>query len=312
MPDRKSHLDTLAVVLLVGCCFLWGLNQVAAKVAMVEVPPMLQATLRSVGGLVLTLLWMKWRRIPLFNQDGSLPGGLLAGTLFALEFACIFAGLQYTTASRMAVFIYLSPFIVALGMPFIARGERLSGTQTFGLVLAFAGVVVAFAEGFMKPAIGPQQWIGDALGVLAATLWAATTLTVRGTRLNHASPEKMLFYQLSVSSVVLAAITLWQGEHWPAQVSALTLGSLAFQIVIVVFASYLVWLWLIRHYPATLLSAFALLTPVFGLLAGGLLLNEPITPQLLTALAGVTLGMALVYRRTAPQPRMRATSDEVE
>lgn len=297
MTDRKAHLDTLAVVSLIACSFLWGLNQVAAKAALGEVSPLVQAAVRSLGGVVLVLLWARLRGIALFQRDGTLPGGLLAGALFAAEFACIFIGLQYTTASRMIVFIYFAPFIVALGMPFIAKAERLSALQTAGLVLAFAGVASAFAEGFTQPAIGPKQWIGDALGVMAAALWAATTLSIRATRLGSASPEKTLAYQLGVSGVLLGLGALWNGDTWPQQLSALAIGSLAFQTIVVVFASYLLWFWLVRHYPATRLSAFTLLTPVFGLLMGVLLLGEPITARLLLALAGVAVGMTLVNRR---------------
>ncbi|MEP7100830.1 MAG: DMT family transporter, partial [Burkholderiales bacterium] len=109
MPERKLHLDTTAVLLVVGCCFLWGLNQVAAKAAMPEVPALWQAALRSLGGALLVVLWALGRRIPIFGRDATLPGGLLAGALFAVEFLCIFVGLQFTTASRMVVFIYISP-----------------------------------------------------------------------------------------------------------------------------------------------------------------------------------------------------------
>src|SRR4029453_6551041 len=99
-------------------------------------------------GSLLVWIWARWRGIALFARDGTGPGGLLAGFLFAAEFACIFIGLEYTTASRMVVFLYLSPFVVALGMPFIARSERLAPVQLAGLAAAFAGVAWAFAEGF--------------------------------------------------------------------------------------------------------------------------------------------------------------------
>jgi drug/metabolite transporter (DMT)-like permease len=297
MVERKAHLDTLAVVSLVACSFLWGLNQVAAKAALGEVSPLVQAAVRSLGGVLLVLGWARLRGIALFQRDGTLPGGLLAGALFAAEFACIFIGLQFTTASRMIVFIYFAPFIVAAGMPWIAHSERLDWKQTGGLVLAFTGVAAAFAEGFTQPAIGPKQWIGDALGVLAAVLWAATTLSIRATRLASASPEKTLAYQLGVSGVLLATGAVWNGDTWPQSLSLMAASSLAYQTVIVVFASYLLWFWLVRHYPATRLSAFTLLTPVFGLLMGVLMLGEPLTARLVLALGGVTLGMVLVNRR---------------
>ena len=297
LDARRSALDDRAIALLLLCCTLWGLNQVAAKVALAEVPPLTQAALRSTGAALLLLVWARWRGIALFTRDGTLVGGLVAGGLFAAEFACIFIGLQFTSASRMVVFIYLAPFVVALGMPFIARSERLGAAQWLGLAAAFVGVAWAFAEGFTQPATGPRQWQGDALGVGAALLWGATTLVIRATRLSNASAEKTLLYQLALSGALLGLAAAWSGEPWPVSLSTLTLASLAFQTVIVTFASYLVWFWLVRHYPATRLSSFVLLTPVAGLVAGVGLLGEPLTLRLVVALVAVTLGIALVNRR---------------
>lgn len=294
---RRATLDPPAVTLLLGCCVLWGLNQVATKVALADFPPFLQAAMRSAGAAALVLGWARLRRLPLFGRDGTLAGGLLAGSLFAAEFGLIFFGLQYTSASRMVVFIYLAPFVVALGMPFIAHGERLRAAQWGGLAVAFAGVAAAFAEGFAQPSAGPRQWLGDACGVASALLWGATTLTIRATRLAGAPAEKTLLYQLGVSAVLLAAVSPLAGEAWPQRIAALSWSALAFQTVVVTFASYLVWFWLVRHYPATKIASFTLLTPVSGLLAGAWLLGEPLTPRLLVALATVLLGLVLVNRR---------------
>jgi drug/metabolite transporter (DMT)-like permease len=300
--DRKAQLDGKAVALLLMCCALWGLGQVAAKVTLAEIPPLMQAALRSAGAALLVLAWMRFRRLPLALGDGTAPAGLLAGLLFAAEFACIFLGLQHTTASRMAVFIYLAPFVVALGMPLIARSERLRGLQVVGLVGAFAGVVWAFAEGFTRPAAGERQWLGDALGIGGALLWGATTLALRATSLGKALPEKALLYQLVVSALALGAAAAATGESWPARLSSASLVPLAFQTIVITFFSYLVWFWLVRHYPATRISAFTLLTPLFGLLAGVLLLGDALTLRLLVALAAVCVGIALVNRAPAAKP----------
>ena len=297
MTERKLRLDGLAIGSVVACCFLWGLNQVAAKAAMPEIPALWQASARSVGGAALVWLWARHRRIALFEHDATLPGGLLAGLLFAGEFLCIFLGLQYTSASRMVVFIYVAPFVVALGMPFISRTETLDARQFGGLLIAFAGVAAAFAEGFSHPALGPRQWIGDGLGVLGGVLWGATTLVVRGTALTSASAEKTLLYQLVVSAVLLVGAALGARTPLPSHVSHLAWSALGFQVVIVTFASYLVWFWLIRHYSATRLSSFTMLTPMFGFFLGAALLAEPITLRLWLALAAVALGIYLVNRR---------------
>lgn len=295
--ERKPRLDTLAVTTLVLCCFLWGLNQVAAKAAMPEVPALWQAALRSIGGALLVWGWARWRGIPIFTHDATWRSGLLAGALFGAEFLCIFIGLQYTTASRMVVFIYLSPFVVALGMPFIARSERLARPQVLGLLIAFAGVAWAFEEGFTAPAAGPRQLLGDALGVAAALLWGATTLAIRGSRLASASAEKTLLYQLAVSGVMLLLAALASGTRMPTSLSVLAWSALGFQIVIVTAFSYVLWFWLMARYPATRLATFTLLTPVFGLLLGALLLGEAITLRLAIALLAVAAGIVLVNRR---------------
>ncbi|MFO1326097.1 MAG: DMT family transporter [Rubrivivax sp.] len=296
MSDRKDRLDGLAVTLLIACCALWGLNQVATKVALADVPPLTQAALRSAGAALLLWAWSVHRGVPLWARDGTWRAGLLAGVLFGLEFGAMFTGLLYTTASRMIVFLYLAPFLVAVGMPFIAPAERLDRWQTLGLVVAFGGVVWAFAEGFGARQGESRQWLGDALGIVAALLWGATTLVMRGSRLASAPPEKTLLYQLAVSALALGAAAWVSGERWAWQARPLTWGAMGFQTVIVTFASYLTWFWLVRHYPATRISAFTLLTPVFGLLAGVMLLGEPATPRLMVALAAVSCGIALVNR----------------
>ena len=296
MSERKTHLDALAIGCLLLCCGLWGLNQVATKLALATVPPLMQAAIRSLGAALLVALWARGRGISLDPRNGTLRGGALAGLLFALEFGCIFVGLQYTSASRMAVFIYLAPFVVALGMPLVAKTERPDAVQLAGLAAAFAGVAWAFAEGWNAPAGGSRQWLGDALGIVAAILWAGTTLVIRGSRLATAAPEQTLLYQLAISGVALAVAAMAAGERWPAQWNLAAIGLLGYQTVIVCFASYLLWFWLIRHYPATRLSAFTLLTPLLGLWAGVVLLGEPLTARLLAACATVAVGIAVVNR----------------
>jgi len=307
--DRRTHLDTRAVALLLGCCAVWGLGQVAIKLTLAEIPPLLQSAARSAGAALLLLAWMRWRGQPLLPERATWRGGLLAGALFAAEFACMFSGLQFTSASRMAVFLYTAPFVVALGMPFIARSERLTAWQVVGLACAFGGVVWAFAEGFSAATAGPRQWLGDALGIAAAALWGATTLVMRGSALARASAEMSLLYQLAVSALLLGAAGVVAGESWPDAPHASAWALLAYQTVVITFVTYLIWFWLVRHYPATQISVFTLLTPIFGLLAGVGLLGEPLTTRLVVALVAVCGGIWLVSTR-GRRPAAVATAAE--
>jgi drug/metabolite transporter (DMT)-like permease len=295
VPARKQHLDALAVSLLLACCLFWGFQQILIKTTG-EVPPLWQAALRFAGATALLWLWCLLRGVPVFRRDGTLPAGLLAGTLFAVEFACIYLGLRDTTASRLTVFLYTAPFVVAMLLPRLVPSEKLGARQWTGLALAFAAVAGAFSEGFGGETTRIQLR-GDALALAAGVLWGLTTLVIRASALATASAEKTLFYQVGVTAVVAPFLSLALGETWSLHYSAYAWGSLGLQTAIGAFASYLCWMWLLRHYPATRMSTFTFLTPVFALVFGVALLDEPLTLQLVLALCGVAVGIVLVNRR---------------
>jgi drug/metabolite transporter (DMT)-like permease len=298
MVERKEHLDSLAVSLLLACCLFWGLQQLLIKTTVTEVPPLWQAALRFVGATVLLWVWCASRGVKLIVRDGTLAAGLLAGALFAGEFTCIYLGLRDTTASRLTVFVYTSPFFVALLVPQFVPSEKLRGVQWTGLVIAFAAVAIAFSEGFTGTAT-TRQLRGDALALAAGALWGLTTVVIRASKLATISAERTLFYQVAVTAVAAPLLSLALGEKWSLQYSAYAWGSIAAQTAIGAFASYLAWMWMLRHYPATQVSSFTFLTPVFALVLGVALLHEPLTLELLLALAGVAAGIVLVNRRRA-------------
>ena len=298
MTERKAHLDALAVGLLLLCCLFWGFQQVLVKATLPELAPVFQAAVRFIGATLLLLLWCRWRGVSLLARDGTLQAGLLAGLLFSAEFACLYIGLQFTTASRLTVLLYTSPFWVALLLPLWARTERLRPLQWLGLVIAFGALAVAVGEGLVASS-PPGQWLGDALALAAGLSWGLTTVTIRASRLSWVSAEKLLFYQVGVSAVTLPVLSLLLGERWHWNLSTFATTSLLLQTVVGAFASYLAWMWMLGHYPATRISVFVFLTPIFALLFGSLWLHEPVTPSLLAALAAVAVGIVLVNRKPA-------------
>jgi drug/metabolite transporter (DMT)-like permease len=258
----------------------------------------LQAGLRSIGGTALVLLWSRLRDVQLLGRDGTLGWGLLSGLLFAVEFLLIYAGLALTAASRAVLFLYTTPFFVAVGAHFLLRGDRLTRAKLVGLAAAFAGLLVAVADGLRLPVSG--HLLGDLMSLAAAALWAATTLLMKGSPLRRAAPEKMLVCQLGVSALILPAVSLLLGEPGFVRPSPLVLLSLTYQVVVVAFASYIAWFWLVSRYAASRLAAFSFLTPVFGVAFGGLLLGEPVGPALLLAVALIAAGIYLVNRPVRP------------
>jgi len=273
---------------------LWGLQQVVIKLTAPDVSPVMQAGVRSVIATVLVLAWAWRRKTALWDSDRTLWPGLLAGLLFAGEFVFIYAGLEHTAASRMVVFIYLAPVLTALGLQRFVPAERLVPGQWSGVLVAFAGVVLAFWEGF--DARG-NTWLGDLFGLIAAALWAATTVLIRATSLARVTATKALFYQLGVSALLLPLASVAMGEKGIVALTPLALASLAYQGVIVAFASYLAWFWLLTRYLAARLSVFSFLSPMFGVLAGVIVLGEPLRPLFAVAAALVVAGIVLVNLR---------------
>ena len=295
--QRKDHLDGLAIGILLACCMFWGLQQILVKAIVHEVAPLFQASLRCIGACVLLMLWCRWRGVKLFERDGSLWAGLLAGALFAAEFACIYLGLRHTTASRLTVFLYTSPFWVAALVPLFVRSERLRPLQWLGLGCAFVAVAFAMREGLAAAGGGAT---GDLLGLAAGALWGLTTVAIRATGLTRISAEKLLFYQIATTALAVPWLSVALGETWSFDGwSALAWGSMLAQTVVGAFASYLAWMWMLGRYPATKISVFVFLTPLFALLFGHLVLGEQVTSTLLVALGLVAVGIVLVNRKGA-------------
>jgi drug/metabolite transporter (DMT)-like permease len=287
-------LDAFAIAVTVGLCLCWGFNNVAIKLAIHDIPPMIQSATRSLLAAILVGAWTQARGIALFRRDGTLGAGILAGVLFALEFLLIYRGLVWTTATRAVLFLYLAPFFVVIGSHWLVPGDRFRLPQWLGLLLSFVGIVIAF--GLPTPAADPHQMLGDLMLVGGGAAWAATTLVIKASALNRISAEKTLLYQLAVSAPLLAVGAVVFGEHIDKMPSALALGAFAYQTVWVVSVTFAVWFALIVRYSAARLSAFTFLAPLFGVAAGHLVLNEPLTPAFALAAGLVALGLLLVNR----------------
>jgi drug/metabolite transporter (DMT)-like permease len=288
----RLPLDARAAGTMIALTAVWGMQQVAIKLAAPTVPLVLQASIRSAVATVLVLVWARSRGIALVGRDGTLVPGLAAGMLFGAEFAFIYAGLAHTTAARMVVLLYLAPCFTALGLAWLVPGEHLAARQWVGIGIAFAGTAFAFADGFAAP--GAPTLTGDAMAIAAAVFWAATTVLIRASRLARASATKTLAYQLAVSAVLLAIVSVALRESWSIAPAPMAWASLAFQSVVVAFASYLAWFWLLTRYLASRLSVFSFATPLFGVAFAHLVLGETISARFAVAALLVAAGIALV------------------
>jgi drug/metabolite transporter (DMT)-like permease len=304
MPSNQAvlsvgrPLSAGAVALMLMLCLSWGFNQIAVKLVLPDIPPMLQAMIRSMGALpvILCIGWL--RGVKFFTRDGTLGPGLFAGLLFGVEFVLIFRGLLLTSASRAVVFLYTAPFFVALGS-YQFLGERLSALQWGGLALSFAGV--ALAIGVPQPDVDASVLLGDIMVVGGGALWAATTLVAKGTALRNAAPEKALGYQVALSIPILGFAAWLSDETITHPPGSLAISLLAYQAVWVVGLTFVLWFALVKTYSASKLSAFTFITPLFGVAASYVIMHDTLTLAFGAAALFVVAGLYFVNK---PDPKL--------
>jgi len=290
----RKVADGFALQLMTVLCLVWGTQQALIKLAAPDIAPIMQAVGRSGIASVLVGLLMCWRGGWEGLRQGTLPAGLLAGFLFALEFLLIAQGLTYTSASHMAVFLYTAPIFSALGLHLVLPSERLRPLQWLGIGICFAGIALAFGGGMSFAALDGRMLLGDTLGVLAGMAWGFTTVVVRTTRLSEAPPTLTLFYQLFVATILLLVMAVVMGEAGHVHLTPMGVGSVLFQGVVVSFISYFTWFWLLRRYLASNLAVLSFMTPLFGVTFGVLLLDEPLSLDFIGGAVLVLLGITLV------------------
>ena len=303
MITTRKPIDGFAAGTMLLLCAIWGAQQVAIKLAAPDVAPIMQVALRSGLSALLVAALMVWRGRGLSPRGRTARPGLLAGALFAAEFLFIAEGLRRTSASHMAVFLYTAPVFTALGLHLLLPAERLRRHQWLGVLVAFAGIALAFRGGTAWGGLTVSTLAGDLLGILAGAAWGATTVVIRTSALSEAPPSQTLLYQLAGGFVLLLAAAFASGQAGRVSLTPVAWGSLLFQGVVVSFASYLTWFWLLRRYLATRLSVFSFMTPIFGVTFGVLVLGDPISPSFGGGAALVLAGITIVSGAGLLRPR---------
>lgn len=293
--QSKEFLDPKAIITITILTALWGFNYTAIKFTNEGIAPVFASTLRSLIASICGVIYCLHQKQKLFHTDIMLFHGFMVGLLFGLEFACIYFGMLYTDAARSVVFVYTSPFVVAIGAHLFIRGDRLSVPKIIGLIIAFVGIYIVF-QGRPKAA-KETMLLGDVLQIMAAIFWGATTVYIKKFMAEKIHPINTFLYQLIFSTPILLIVSLILEKDWIYRINFSIVTFMFYQSIIVAFMSYLIWFKLIHAYSVSRLSAFTFFTPIFGVLFGILLLKEEFTVSLMIGLPLVCLGIYLVNWR---------------
>ena len=289
--ERKSHMDLFGAVALIAFALNLAFNQVVIKVTTGGFNPIFAAGIRSLGAVVVLLIWMRLRGISLRVPRVAWPGAVFSGILFTLEFTCLFLALDMTTVSRASVIFYSMPVWLALMAHLLLPGERLTSPRMVGLGLAMSGIAVALAD-----RSGAQvSWTGDLLALAAAFCWMGIALLVRLTPLSKVPPAQQLIFQVAISAPIFLIMAPLFGPLL-RDVQAIHIAGMVFQILAVASFGFLIWFWLMSIYPASSVASFSFLSPVFSVILGWLLLSEHVAPSVWGALVLVAAGIYLINR----------------
>ena len=284
---RPINLGVISVVMLL--CFSWAYQQIAIKLALPEVGPMTQGAIRNGGACLLALAFFFAKNIT-WHKGVNLPG-VIVGFLFGLEFLLIYQSLSMTDAARATLFVYTSPFVVAVGEHLRPGGDRLDGKSWLGIGLAFVGVGLALGPGAPET---KRAVFGDGLALVSGFVWGATTLMIKGSNLKLAPATQVLLYQLGIGALMFI-VGMWYFEEalvWPEK--TVTFAAIGFQVFWVASISYGIWFFLIKTYSATSLSVLTFVTPIFGVILGIGLLGESLIPAHIVGTVLVASGIVLV------------------
>ena len=289
--DKKTQIDLFGAVALTGFALLLAFNQVVIKVTNGGMQPVFFAGLRSAGAVLCIWLWLRWRDIPLQFERGTRLAGLLIGCIFAFEFLCLFVALDLTAVSRASVIFYSMPVWLAIMAHFILPNDKISPLKALGLAMALGGVAIAI----LTRDDGAGSFWGDLAALGAAVGWAATAMMAKASSLSCVRPEIQLMWQVGVSAPLLLVAAFFFGPL-VRELEPIHIAGLLFQIVVVVSAGFIFWLWLLSIYPASGVASFSFLSPVLTVGLGWLLLGEEVGPSLIAALILVTIGILLINR----------------
>lgn len=290
--ERKDHIDAIGVVSLMGFATVLAFNQVVIKVGNTGFQPVFMAGIRSFGALFVLLAWMRFRGISLDFSRRYRASGLLLGALFGFEFVCLFWALDHTTVSRASILFYTMPMMLAAVAHFVLPAERLTLRRALGLGMAMCGVALVLS----RRQVGEASVMGDIAALAAAAGWAGIALTVRLTPVSEQKPEMQLFWQLSVSTIMLLCAAPFFGPFLRAP-ELVHFAALAYQIVVVASAGYLFWFFLMARYPASGVASFSFLSPVLSVFLGWMVLGEQVGWATVVALVMVAIGLVLINRR---------------
>jgi probable blue pigment (indigoidine) exporter len=227
--------------------------------------------------------------------------GVVAVVNVVIAFAAMFAGTVGVASGVAAVLVNAQPLLIVLPA-WVLYQERPRPGTVVALMIGFAGLGIAASTGGLGG--GALLSLGAAAAITAGTLLAR--------RLVGVDVVMLAGWQLLAGGIVLAGWALvTEGAPvvtWTAEFAA----ALLFLALVGSAATYLIWFSELRRASLVTLSAWTLLTPVFGVAFGWLLLDDGLSGQQAAGIGLVLVALPIVVLPQFRWPAIRSRTPTPE
>ena len=291
--DARS-LSLLGALFVAFLCAVFGANTVAIKFSLNGLGVFTTAALRFGLASCVIFIWTTLTRQPIAIQKGQLSKLLIITAIFFVQLSLFYLGISKTLASRGTLLANIQPFFVLFLAHFFIVNDRITKQKLVGMLLGFSGVAFVFLE---RSPIAPDLKTGDVMILIAAFIWACNGVYTKQI-LKDLNPLQVVAYPALFSAPLFMSVALMTGELNQIQLDVTVVLAVIYQGLIATAFGFVAWNTMLRQYGAVAMHSFIFIMPIAGVALGGLLLNEPITTNIVIALLLIALGIFVVNTNT--------------
>ena len=293
---EKQNFDNpdftfVAGILSVFLCVVFGSNAVAIKLAFAGLGVFTTAAIRFSVAALTIFVWAKVTGQTIGLKKGQLHQVLILAALFAVQLSMFYFGLSKSNASRGTLIANLLPFWILFLAHFFIPGDRITGRKFLGILLGFGGVAFMFAE---TKGVTAGFRVAELIILLATFIWACSVIYLKRIIADF-SPFQITLYSMIFSVPIFFLEALLWDAPMVSQLDSKIIGALLYQSLITAAFGFVAWNTLLQKYGAVALHSFIFIMPISGVVLGGVVLGEPITLKILTALALIVAGILVVH-----------------
>ncbi len=287
---QNNSLSLWASIFAMILCVAFGLNAVAVKISFKGVGVFTSAALRFSMASFSIIVWALLTKRKIVVGTKHFPLLLISSFLFLAHLSIVYFGISKTYASRASLIINLHPVILLFLAHFFIPGDKITARKIIGLIASFSGLIFFF---YNKQGITSAFTWGDILVLLSTFIWACNTIVIKRL-LQYVEPHQVIVNQMILMLPFFYLFGYLFDTRMIFNYTTDVVLALLYQGFITASLGYIAWTMLLKKFGAVALHSYTFIMPVAGVFFSFLLLNEPVTSNILIALVCVTSGILIV------------------